>query len=221
VGDNGCIVPETKLADIMAFPQPFYRWRPHPWHGLDVGPEPPGLVHAFIEITPFDLVKYEVDKVTGYLRVDRPQRTSSQPPTLYGFIPRTYCGKQVAAMMPKAKRGDGDPLDICVLSERPITKSEVIINVRVIGGLPMLDNGEADDKIIGVLAADNIWSHIEDIGELPQALVLRLRHYFTTYKVMPGDTSESVSIGESYNRSHAEKVIKAAMSDYEDEFGDV
>ncbi len=92
--------------------------------------------------------------------------------------------------------------------------------MRVIGGLPMLDNGEADDKIIGVLAADNIWSHVEDIGELPQALVQRMRHYFTTYKVMPGDTSESVSIGESYDRSHAEKVIKAAMSDYEDEFGD-
>ena len=85
----------------MSFPQPFYRWRPHPWHGLDVGPDPPGLVHAFIEITPFDLVKYEVDKVTGYLRVDRPQRTSSQPPTLYGFIPRTYCGERVAAMMPE------------------------------------------------------------------------------------------------------------------------
>ena len=124
-------------------------------------------------------------------------------------------------MMPKAKRGDGDPLDICVLSERPITKSEVIINVRVIGGLPMLDNGEADDKIIGVLAADNIWSHVEDISELPQALVQRMRHYFTTYKVMPGDASETVSIGGSYDRSHAEKVIQAAMADYEDEFGDV
>ena len=204
----------------MSFPQPFYRWRPHPWHGLDVGPDPPGLVHAFIEITPFDLVKYEVDNVTGYLRVDRPQRTSSQPPTLYGFIPRTYCGERVAAMMPQAKRGDADPLDICVLSERPITKSEVIINVRVIGGLPMLDNGEADDKIIGVLAADNIWSHVEDIDELPQALVQRMRHYFTTYKVMPGDPAQPVSIDGIYDRSHAEKVIQAAMADYQDEFGD-
>ena len=99
-----------------------------------------------------DPIKYEVDKVTGYLRVDRPQRTSSQPPALYGFIPRTFCGQRVAELMPKARRGDGDPLDICVLSERPITKSEVILNVRVIGGLPMLDGGEADDKIIGVLA---------------------------------------------------------------------
>ena len=80
----------------MSFPRPFYRWRPHPWHGLETGPDPPGLVHGYIEITPFDLVKYELDKGTGYLRVDRPQRTSSQPPTLYGIIPRTFCGDRVA-----------------------------------------------------------------------------------------------------------------------------
>lgn len=203
----------------MSFPKPFYRWRPHPWHGLEVGPNPPRMVHAFIEITPFDLVKYEVDKVTGYLRVDRPQRTSSQPPALYGFIPRTYCGKRVAAMMPKSKRGDGDPLDICVLSERPITKSEVIVNVRVIGGLPMLDDGEADDKIIGVLATDHIWSHVEDLDELPQALVQRLVHYFTTYKTMPGDMTQPVAIDGIYDRSHAEKVIQAAIADYDDEYG--
>jgi inorganic pyrophosphatase len=97
-----------------SFPKPFYRWRPHPWHGLDLGPEPPRIVHAFIEICPFDLVKYEVDKTTGYLRVDRPHRTSSQHPTLYGFIPKTYCGDKVGALMENAERGDGDPLDICV-----------------------------------------------------------------------------------------------------------
>ena len=79
----------------MSFPKPFYRWRPHPWHGLSVGDDPPGIVNAFIEITPFDFVKYEVDKETGYLRVDRPQETSSQPPALYGFLPRTYCGARV------------------------------------------------------------------------------------------------------------------------------
>jgi len=203
----------------MSFPQPFFRWRPHPWHGLEVGPNPPSGIHAFIEISPFDLVKYEVDKVTGYLRVDRPQRTSSQPPALYGFIPRTYCGERVASLMPRAKRGDGDPLDICVLSERPINKSEIIVNARVIGGLPMIDGGEADDKIIGVLANDTIWSHVEDIDELPQALVDRLRHYFTTYKMMPGDSTNQISIDGIYNRSHAEKVIEAAIADYRDEFG--
>lgn len=205
----------------MNFPKPFYRWRPHPWHGLEVGPKPPGLVHAFIEISPFDLVKYEVDKETGYLRVDRPQRTSSQPPALYGFIPRTYCGARVADLMPGSKRGDGDPLDICVLSERPITKSEVIINVRVIGGLPMLDGGEADDKIIGVMATDNVWSDITEIAELPATIVQRLRHYFTTYKILPGEPeSYDVSIDDTYGRERAEDVIKAAMLDYGDEFGE-
>src|SRR5690606_37394837 len=98
----------------------FSPWRPHPWHGLSIGLEPPLRVNAYIEITPFDLIKYEVDKSTGYLRVDRPQRTSSQPPALYGFIPRTYCGELTAALCPGALRGDGDPLDICVISERPI-----------------------------------------------------------------------------------------------------
>ena len=73
----------------MSFPQPFYKWRPHPWHGLEIGPEPPLLVSAYIELTPFDLIKYEIDKTTGYLKVDRPQQTSSQPPSLYGIIPRT------------------------------------------------------------------------------------------------------------------------------------
>ena len=203
----------------MSFPSPFYRWRPHPWHGLDAGPQPPQLVHAYIEITPFDLIKYEIDKVTGYLRVDRPQRSSSLPPTLYGFIPRTYCGRRVATLMPHASRGDQDPLDICVISERPITRSEVILQARVVGGLPMLDGGEADDKIIAVLENDMLWTHVEDISELPAVLVERLRHYFSTYKLIPGKESQ-VSIAAAYNRHHAEKVIEAAMADYQEEYGE-
>ncbi len=209
---------------MARFPSPFFRWRPHPWHGLDVGPRsdetgPPGLVNAYIELTPFDLVKYEVDKTTGYLRVDRPQRTSSQPPALYGFIPRTYCGARVGALMPGAKRGDADPLDICVLSERPIARAEVIVEARVVGGLPMLDSGEADDKIIAVVANDYQWSEAEEIDQLPEVLVERLRHYFTTYKMVPGDSPETVSIGPNYGREHAEAVIRAAMTDYDDEYG--
>jgi inorganic pyrophosphatase len=202
----------------MSFPSPFYRWRPHPWHGLSVGPHPPRLVHAYIEITPFDLMKYEVDKTTGYLCVDRPQRSSSLPPTLYGFIPRTYCGPRVAALMPNATRGDYDPLDICVLSERPINRSEVILRARVVGGLPMCDGGEADDKIIAVLENDMFWTYVEDISDLPALLVERLRHYFSTYKLIPGEVSQ-VSIDAVYNRDHAEKVILAAMADYEEEHG--
>src|SRR3977135_2164556 len=81
-------------------------FRPHPWHGLDVGPDPPEILNAFIEITPFDLMKYEVDKVSGYLRIDRPQRSSAQHPALYGFVPRTYCDTRVSKLAPASKRGD-------------------------------------------------------------------------------------------------------------------
>jgi len=196
----------------------FNVWRPHPWHGLSPGPAPPGLVSAYIEICPFDLVKYEIDKETGYLRVDRPQRTSSQPPTLYGFIPRTYCHDRVGALMEGAVGGDGDPLDICVVSERPITRAEVILTARVVGGLPMLDGGEADDKIVAVLANDPIWGEVSDLDQLPAALVDRLRHYFQTYKATPGAETD-VSIGESYGRERAEAVVTAALEDYRQKFG--
>ncbi len=202
----------------MSFPSPFYRWRPHPWHGLAPGQDVPRIVHAYIEITPFDTVKYEVDKETGYLRVDRPQRTSSQPPTLYGFIPRTYCGKRVGAMSAKAKRADGDPLDICVVSERPINRAEVMLNARVVGGLQMIDQGEADDKIVAVLENDHFWGEAADIGDLPQALIERLSHYFSTYKLFPG--AESTAYVESiYGVDHAQEVIHASLEDYEEQFG--
>jgi len=202
----------------MTFPSPFYRWRPHPWHGLEVGPEPPGRVHAYVETGPFDLVKYEVDKETGYLKVDRPHRSSSQCPTLYGFIPRTYCGERVRRLMPEARRGDGDPLDVCVISERPIARAEILLKARVVGGLPMLDHGEADDKIVAVLLDDPLWSQVDDVGDLPGALVERLRHYFLTYKLVPGEAPD-VSIADAYGREHAEQVVRAAMEDYVEAFG--
>ena len=151
-----------------------------------MGPEPPQILNAFIEITPFDLMKYEVDKVSGYLRVDRPQRSSAQPPTLYGFVPRTYCDERVRKLAPGAKRGDGDPLDICVLSERAITRNEIIVRCRVIGGLQMIDAGEADDKIVGVLENDYVWGAARDVSDVPSVLVERLQHYFLTYKLVPG-----------------------------------
>jgi inorganic pyrophosphatase len=201
----------------MSMPADFQRFRPHPWHGLDTGPQPPSIVNAYIEITPFDLVKYEVDKLTGYLRVDRPQRTSSLPPSLYGFIPRTYCGAQVGRLMKGATHGDRDPLDICVLSERPIARAEVILAARVVGGLPMRDRDEADDKIVAVLLQDLQWGEVRDIADLPPALIERLRHYFETYKLRPGQ-EPVVSIGEAYGREHAETVIRAAIADYQDSF---
>lgn len=202
----------------MPFPKPFYRWRPHPWHGLEVGSNPPRFVQAYIEITPFDLVKYEIDKETGYTRVDRPQRTSSQPPALYGFIPQTFCGPRVSSLSKGCTKGDGDPLDICVISERPIARAEVILNTRVLGGLPMIDHGEADDKIIAVLDTDNMWENVNDLSELPAVLIDRIFHYFSTYKLVPGREVE-IHIDKPYGREHAEKVISAAMLDYQDQFG--
>ncbi|MDZ7694548.1 MAG: inorganic pyrophosphatase [Balneolaceae bacterium] len=201
----------------MSFPEPFYRWRPHPWHGLDTGDKESGIINAFIEITPFDLVKYEVDKQTGYLRVDRPQQSSSLPPSLYGFIPRTYCGKRVGKLSDYTDQGDRDPLDICVLSERPISKSEVILTARVVGGIHMIDQGEADDKIIAVLNNDKFWSDAKDISDLPENIRQRLRHYFATYKLIQG-VSNSVTVEETYNKEKALKVIDAAIEDYDEAF---
>ncbi len=191
----------------------FVPWRPHPWHGLEVGDDAPRIVNAYIEITPFDLVKYEVDKATGYLRVDRPQRTSSQPPALYGFIPRTYCGDGVAALA-GTERGDGDPLDICVISERPITKSEILLRARVIGGLQLIDRGEADDKIVAVLVGDYVWGSAERLEDLPRVLIERLEHYFSTYKLVPGEEAP-IRIARVYEASHAHEVVRAAMADYQ------
>jgi inorganic pyrophosphatase len=195
-----------------------HQFRPHPWHGLDVGPKPPAVLNAYIEITPFDLMKYEVDKVSGYLRVDRPQRSSAQPPALYGFVPRTYCAERVRGLAPPARRGDGDPLDICVLSERTIARNEIIVRARVIGGLQMLDGGEADDKLIGVLENDDVWRRARNVSDVPAVLVERLQHYFLTYKLVPGRRPR-VRIARVYGRRHALAVVRAAMADYEDAFG--
>ena len=205
----------------MTFTGDYLPWRPHPWHGLE--PAPPGkqideLVRAYIEMTPFDTVKYEMDKYTGFLMVDRPQRTTSQPPALYGFIPQTYCGARVAALCDDAEVADGDPLDICVYSERAITRAPILLNARVIGGIQMVDCGEADDKIIAVLEGDNIWGNVRDIKDLPDIKTERLQHYFKTYKMVPGKEM-NIKVDNVYGREAALKVISAAMADYKDEFG--
>jgi inorganic pyrophosphatase len=177
------------------------------------------VLNAFIEITPFDLMKYEIDKISGYLRVDRPQRSSAQPPALYGFVPRTYCDERVRRLAPRARKGDGDPLDICVLSERSIARNEVIVRARVIGGLQMIDAGEADDKIISVLDNDYVWGKARDIRDVPSVLVERLQHYFETYKLVPGRRADA-RIARVYGRGHALSVVRAAIADYDAEFAD-
>jgi len=206
------------MSKFTNFPAPFYRWRPHPWHGLQVGPNPPDLVYAFIEMTPFDHIKYEVDKETGYLYVDRPQRTTSLPPSLYGFIPRTYCDENVKELSKNAKQGDGDPLDICVISERPINRSEIFLNAVVVGVIQLLDHDEADDKIIAVLENDLIYGEICDIKDLPDVIIERLQHYFRTYKMIEGMKQGIEIIGVS-GPNKAKKIVTAAIKDYQNAFG--
>ena len=196
----------------------FSQWRPHPWHGLPTGERAPEVVNAFIEITPFDLAKYEIDKESGYLRLDRPQGTSSLPPTLYGFIPRTYCGERVTRLSSSTDKSDRDPLDICVFCEHLIGRSEVLVRAKVIGGLHFVDNGEADDKIFAVLEGDNFWGHAEKLEDLPPVVVERVQHYFASYKSKPGARQEVV-FKSAYGLERALEVIRASMADYEDTFG--
>lgn len=190
---------------------------PHPWHGVPIGEGAPAWVRVYVEITPFDPVKYEIDKSTGFLQIDRPQRTSSLPPAPYGFIPRTLASERVGRLMPGATGGDLDPLDIMVLSERPISRPGVLLTARVVGGIPVLDGGLADDKILAVLKDDPAWGDVDSIEGLPADLIARYRHYFETYKSLPGEPQD-VEAGEPYGREAACDVIRAAMADYADTF---
>jgi inorganic pyrophosphatase len=196
----------------------------HPWHGVSPGDEAPGTVNAYIEIVPTDAVKYELDKQSGHLRVDRPQLFSSMCPSLYGFIPRSYCGEQVAQLCcertgTEGIQGDGDPMDICVLTEKTFAQGNFFLHAEPIGGLRMIDGQQADDKIISVLHADLAYGHIKNIDQCPKALVDRLKHYFLTYKQLPGDAPRRVEIVDVYGRAEALDVIERSFTDYRSKFG--
>jgi inorganic pyrophosphatase len=196
------------------------QFKSHPWHGVQIGEQAPQIVTAFIEITPSDTVKYEIDKISGILKVDRPQLFSNVVPALYGFIPQTYCKEEIAALSGLTGiEGDGDPLDILVLTEHRIVRGDILVQAIPIGGLKMIDNNQADDKIIAILQKDAMYAHIEDIFQLPEAILLRLKHYFLTYKLFPGKT-QPVEITNVYGREEALKVIKASMKDYKNYFPD-
>jgi len=202
------------------------RYKSHPWHGVQIGPDAPELVTSFIEVVPSDTVKYEVDKMTGYLKVDRPQKFSNIVPALYGFIPQTYCAEEVAdyCMLKTGRKGivgDGDPLDICVLTERDITHGDILVPAIPIGGFRMIDGGEADDKIIAILKGDEVYEEWVDIMDCPTSIVRRLEHYFLTYKQMPGSTEKKCEITDVYGREEALEVINRSMKDYRVKFGNL
>lgn len=193
----------------------------HPWHGISLGDNVPEEVRAFIEIVPTDTVKYEVDKESGYLSLDRPQKFSNIVPSLYGFLPRTYCAKKMAELTNTALarydiEGDGDPLDICVLTEKDVTHGDIIVRARPIGGLRLLDHNQADDKIVAVLKNDAVYGQYNDIEELPLSITRRLIHYFTTYKDIPGETKKRMQFISIYGADVAKEVIKRSMEDYQD-----
>jgi inorganic pyrophosphatase len=189
-------------------------WRAHPWHGVPIGDNAPIEVTAFIEIVPSDTMKFELDKFTGFLKVDRPQKFSNICPTMYGFIPQTICGPRIAHKA-GITVGDNDPLDICVLSERSVSHGDFIVKVNPIGGFCLIDNGEADDKIIAFVAQDEFYRGWTDIRDVPPSVLQRLEHYFLTYKTKPGAESQCY-IKRTYGRSEAHEIIKLSMQDYND-----
>lgn len=198
-------------------------YKPHPWHGIPIGKDYPDIITAYIEMVPNDTVKYEIDKLTGFRKVDRPQKFSNIVPALYGFIPQTFCDEKVREYAEQmsgrpVQRGDGDPLDICVLTERNITSGDIILEAIPVGGFRMIDKGEADDKIIAVLKQDEIYGNFKDVKDCPESLINRLKHYFLTYKNIPGEKSTAVEITHVYGREEALEVIKRSVEDYDNSF---
>jgi inorganic pyrophosphatase len=201
-------------------------FKAHPWHGLHIGDHFPETVTAFIELVPTDTVKFEVDKASGHLKLDRPQLYSNVCPALYGLVPRTYCTHRVAELSNKASGrtdlvGDGDPLDICVLTEKEITHGEIIVNAIPIGGFRMIDGNEADDKIIAVLEGDAAYGEMCDLADCPQAVIDRLQHYFLTYKMIPGQNKPTCEIPQVYGREEAHEVLRASLEDYQEVFSNL
>src|SRR5690606_13429152 len=195
--------------------------KPHPWHGIALRDKKAASdeVNAFIEIVPTDTIKYELDKDSGYLKIDRPQKFSNIVPALYGFVPQTFCAEKVAEFTKKETGieldGDMDPLDICVLTESHIPRGDLLVEAKIIGGYRMIDGGEADDKILAVLKDDAVYGHINDVSELPERIVNRLKHYFLTYKEIPVAGQKSkVEIQEVYGKEVALKVLELSSLDY-------
>ncbi|MCC6180089.1 MAG: inorganic pyrophosphatase [Chloroflexi bacterium] len=212
---------ELTVCDLLSM-----MFRAHPWHGVPIGDDAPEMVNVYIEIVPTDTVKYELDKATGILKVDRPQKYSNVCPTLYGLIPQTHCGEQVAERTrQRAGRpdivGDNDPLDICVLTEKHFSHGDFLLHAIPIGGFRMLDGNEADDKIIAVMQQDAVYGHLTDLKSVPVATIERLRHYFLTYKDAPGTAQRKSEITHVYGRAEAHDIIRRAQQDYRTRFGNL
>ncbi|PIZ76670.1 inorganic pyrophosphatase [Candidatus Peregrinibacteria bacterium CG_4_10_14_0_2_um_filter_38_24] len=170
----------------------------HPWHGVEVGDEVPEVVNCIIEIPKGSRLKYELDKKSGLLRLDRVLFSAVFYPENYGFIPQTYCD-------------DNDPLDIVLISEAPI-QPLTIVEAKVIGVMQMLDSGEADDKIIAVALNDMSVNYINNIDQLPPHFIVELKNFFEEYKKL--EKNKEVKVQEFQNKKVAYEIIRKSVEAY-------
>jgi inorganic pyrophosphatase len=171
----------------------------NPWHHVGFGEHAPEVVTAIVEIPQGSKGKFELDKESGMLRLDRVLFSSVHYPAHYGFIPQTYCD-------------DKDPLDIMVLTSIELPHM-CLIDAKVIGVMHMIDQGEADDKIIAVAANDMSWNHINDINELPPHTLLEMRRFFEDYKALE---LKDVVVNEFMGREVAVRIVEESMKLYDD-----
>ncbi|MFN9665256.1 MAG: inorganic diphosphatase [Bacteroidota bacterium] len=173
----------------------------HPWHGVPSGKQAPRVVNAIIEIPQGSRCKYEIDKASGLLKLDRVIYSSFYYPINYGFIPQSY-------------GGDKDPLDILVITTLPV-QPLTLMEAKVIGVMQMVDSGEPDDKIIAVAANDPGVNHYNNIEELPQHFFDELRHFFEEYKKLE---NKSVLVEDFGDNAKALEIISTALTFYQETF---
>jgi inorganic pyrophosphatase len=174
----------------------------HPWHLISAGKDAPKVVTSIIEIPKGSRAKYELDKVTGLLRLDRVLQTELTYPANYGFIPQTYCE-------------DSDPLDIILICSEPVLPLS-IVEARVIGALKILDGGEQDDKLIGVAHYDQKLAHVTDLASFPKEELDQIVHFFSEYKKPEKNT---VEIQKIIDADEAQHVVDESISRYKETFG--
>lgn len=173
----------------------------NPWHDVSYGENAPDVVNGIIEIPKGSRAKYELDKDSGMIKLDRVLYSSVYYPANYGFIPKTYCD-------------DNDPLDILIICQIDIIPM-CLVEAKVIGVMRMIDGGEADDKIIAVAAGDPSVNHINDISELPQHFISEMRSFFEDYKKLENKT---VIVEEFQDNVVAKEIVKIAIQDYNNKF---